>query len=57
MTMEEALDQLGVCDDLLSDDDRAFLDATGYLPNGVFPFCTWPGTLFSLAVADAGACV
>ena len=29
MTMEEALDQLGVCDDLLSDDDRAFLDAAG----------------------------
>jgi len=32
MTMEEALDELGVCDDLLSDNERTFLDTEGYLP-------------------------
>lgn len=32
MTMEEALAKLGVSDDLLSEDERAFLDENGYLP-------------------------
>ena len=32
MTMEDALAELGVRDDLLSDKERAFLDENGYLP-------------------------
>jgi len=32
MTMEEALVELGVSDDLLCEDERAFLDKNGYLP-------------------------
>lgn len=32
MTMEDALAELGVRDELLSEEERAFLDANGYLP-------------------------
>ncbi len=32
MTMAEALDELGVTDDLLSEKERSFLDEQGYLP-------------------------
>ncbi|MEE2657650.1 MAG: phytanoyl-CoA dioxygenase family protein [Candidatus Latescibacterota bacterium] len=32
MNIEEALEALGVCEDLLSDAEKTFLDETGYLP-------------------------
>lgn len=32
MTMEEALEELGVRDDLLTDEEKGFLDHNGYLP-------------------------